>query len=465
MSLDVRPSDQPHSLPVEIPDEKVSSPEAPPSSSVPTASVPVRQRLFINRNFTLLWLGQTISIMGDYIFDATLLLWIVTSIGLHQSWAPLAASGIYIMVSLPVFIVGPLAGVFVDRFSKRLLMMRMDLLRAGLILVLLLTALSGRLPVSWQLGSIYAIVLLASACAQFFSPARLVLIGDIVPEPARPRATGMLQVIVSLATFFGPILAVVLYNTVGVYAALAFNACSFLASYLAIRLVKDGRQENQEQKTARAFWAEFGAGWTFCLRNKVLRTVVVALIVSLFGIGSVNVLVIFFVQQNLHEPAGYYSFLALALGIGTAVGAVGAGLGAQRLGLTRTLYLALLAMGVTFFIFSRVTSFPLAIIVIALLGFLLATFNVALMPLVLKVVPRELVGRVAAMVNVLQSLTLICSVSLVGYLESTVLAHFHQVFFGMTFGPVDTIFLGISILVLVAGLYMLVNLARETVEG
>lgn len=459
MSLEVDRSDRQNSF-----SEEALAGTLPVEETTLQATASKRSSLLVNRNFAWLWLGQTISVVGDYIFDATLLLWIVTNIGLHQSWAPLAVSGLLIMVSLPIFVVGPIAGVFVDRWSKRATMMRMDLMRAGLILALLLTALGGWMPAIWQLGLIYTVVLLASVCAQFFNPARLVLIGDIVPESERTRATGLLQVTVSLATFFGPVLAAILYSVVGISVALALNALSFFVSFLAIRAIKSTEQGEQEREAPQAFWAEFREGWAFCIHNKVLRTTTIALVVSLLGIGSVNALIVFFVEQNLHQPASYYSVLALALGIGTAVGAILASLGAQRLGLTRTLWLTLLGMAVTFFIFARLTNFLLALVVIFFLGLLIAAFNVALMPLVLKIVPRELVGRIAAMVNLLQSLTLMCSVFVAGVLDSTVLAHFHLSFLGIAFGPVDTIFTGVAGLVLIAGLYMLVNLAKGVPE-
>ncbi len=423
-----------------------------------------RRSLLVNRNFSLLWLGQTISIIGDYLFDATLMLWIATRIGLHQPWAPVAVSGVFIAACLPIFLVGPIAGVFVDRWPKRQTMMLMDLIRALLIGLLLLTALSGRLPIFWQLGIIYGVVLLASTCSQFFNPARLVLIGDIVAEPARAHATGLLQMAVSLATIFGPALAAVLFSTVGVSMALAFNALSFALSCVAIWAMRVHALGEPEAPARQAFWTEFREGWAVCIHNRALTTVIVTLFVSLLGIGSVNALSIFFVEQNLHTAGAYYSILAMALGIGTAAGAIGAGIGAQRLGLTRTLWLAMLGMSVIFFVFSRLTSFPLAVIMIFLLGLPISAFNVASVPLMLKIVPRELVGRVAAVVNPLQSLALMLSVFIAGTLESTVLTHFHVTLLGVTFGPVDTIFTGVAGLVLIAGLYAMTHLKAADVE-
>src|SRR5205085_2415498 len=99
------------------------------SSVTPTISTE-KPGLLINRNFALLWSGQIISIVGDFVFETTLILWIVTLIAQGQPWASLAVSGILLAASLPAFIIGPIAGVFVDRWDKRGTMLWVDALRA-----------------------------------------------------------------------------------------------------------------------------------------------------------------------------------------------------------------------------------------------------------------------------------------------------------------------------------------------
>ena len=94
------------------------------SSATPEISTE-RPGLLINRNFALLWSGQIISVVGDFVFETTLVLWIVTRIAQGQPWAPLAVSGLLLAASVPVFIIGPLAGVFVDRWDKRRTMLGM----------------------------------------------------------------------------------------------------------------------------------------------------------------------------------------------------------------------------------------------------------------------------------------------------------------------------------------------------
>jgi MFS family permease len=66
----------------------------------------------------LLWLGQSVSYLGDFVFDTTIVLWISTVIARSQSWAPAAVGGVLIAAAVPTLLLGPVAGVFVDRWNR-----------------------------------------------------------------------------------------------------------------------------------------------------------------------------------------------------------------------------------------------------------------------------------------------------------------------------------------------------------
>lgn len=96
--------------------------------------------VLINRNYARLWYGQAISTVGDYAFDTTLVLWVATVLGRGEPWAPVAVSGVMITAGAAVFVIGPLAGVFVDRWDRRRTMLGTEVVRG--ILVALLTVVS-----------------------------------------------------------------------------------------------------------------------------------------------------------------------------------------------------------------------------------------------------------------------------------------------------------------------------------
>jgi len=321
-------------------------------NSVSQASTrPLTSSLFINRNFALLWAGQSISVIGDFVFDTTLVLWIGTVVAKNQPWAPLAVSGVLLMASVPAFLVGPIAGVFVDRWDKRRIMLSADLLRT--IIVALLLLITGVIPFPFfspspliQLIAIYAVVALVSICAQLFNPAQIALIGDLVPEHQRTQATGLSHITGNLAYVCGPPIASLLFLAFGMRWAILINAGSFFVSFIALRFINVPKSiKSQEQKKENHFWQEFVAGIRFSLGNRVLSTLIMTGMLFMFAAGIINTLYYFFLAQNLHADPAFYGLLVSAPGVGGIVGAVIASKYVHRIGEARTLWLSSLLWG------------------------------------------------------------------------------------------------------------------------
>ncbi len=433
-------------------------PARPPHPSGPT-------RPFINRDFALLWGGQTISNLGDWLFNTTLVLWIATGLGHGQPWAPLAVSGVLVARFVPTILVGPLAGVFVDRWDKRRALLWADALRALLLLLLAPVAGLASLSVAWRLAAVYAVVVLATVCGQFFDPARLALVGDIVEEPARPRASSLEQVTGSLALVAGPALAAPLYVGLGARWAILADALSFAASFLLVlrmrapRLSPQGNGETDGAAVERGgLGGEFVAGLRLVAGHRVLRTIAVSGVLALLGFGCVNALDIFFATGTLHASTALYGLLDGALGLGLLGGAVLGGLLATRLGLTRVLWLSLVALGLLIMVYARLTLFGPALGVLFLLGIPNGTLNVVIGPLLLQATPRAFVGRVEAALMSLLSLASLASIIVAGLLDGTLLRGFHARVLGLAVGPIDTIFTGAGLLALAGGLYAARNL-------
>jgi len=91
--------------------------------------VPSVQRGLINRDYAKLWYGQAVSAVGDSVFATTLVLWVSQVLAGGRSWAPAAVSGILVAAAAAFALVGPVAGVFVDRWSRKSTMMRTEVRR------------------------------------------------------------------------------------------------------------------------------------------------------------------------------------------------------------------------------------------------------------------------------------------------------------------------------------------------
>ena len=412
--------------------------------------------LLINRNFALLFAGQAISILGDEIFGMTLIVWVTIQIVAGQAWAPLAISGIIIAGTVPIFLIGPLAGVFADRWNQRRTMLWMDVCRAGVIASLLILPLASTMAPLTKLLVIYGAMFLESACAQFFNPSRLSLLNNLVPEEKRAQATGTEQASQAIAAILGPPIAAPLLLSAGAQWAILLDVLTFVLSFLAIYAIKVPPVVEVPDTTGRSLQgvrAEFKQGLHFALGNRTLRTLVVALFLVTLGIGSFAPLSVFFVTQNLAISATYTGILLSFFGGGAVLGAILFGMFAQRIGIKRLFTTSIILAGATYVLLSRLDNFLFALPVALLLGVMQAALNVATFPIVFSETPKKLVGRVASVLNPIATLGSLISVSSAGYVAGVVLAQLHVQALGLTFKPVDTVLTISGFIVMVGGIF------------
>lgn len=426
----------------------------------------------INRNYTLLWTGRTISITGDYVFTVGLMIWIALVLGRGHAWAPLAVSGALLASTLPVVVAGPLAGVFVDRWNKRRTMLWSDALRAGLLAVLVVILSGGAvgaLPAGPLLAVVYGTLILVNGCDQFFRLSMVSLIPSIVPEREQPRALGMGQAAAALAMIVGPPIAAPLVLTFGIRWALIVNALTFLISYATVWAI-DPPPAPAPSSRAADFGRELRAGWHFVLGSRVLVTMMLASVTAMLGGAAINTLDVFFVTHNLHTPGSWYGLLDGVFGVGAVAGAVLAAAFAERLGLKRVLWSSLLLLGLLVMVYARLTSFAPAAVLLFCCGIPMAALQVGFGSLMIRVTPQHLVGRVSAIMDPLAVLAMLVGTVGSGYLDSVVLRGFHAHLFGAIFGPVDTIFTAAGALVLAGGIAAMAGFnarsgADETAES
>lgn len=412
------------------------------------ATVEQKQKVpfYISGNYAFLWGGQAISNLGDLIFDTTLTLWIATDLANGQSWAPLALGGAVLSTILPTLLVGPIAGVFVDRWDRKQTMIRMDMIRAVCIALLLLIVLplpflpSGHLSPAIQIAAVYFIIVLTTICSLFFAPARTSIIQHVVDEKEFEHASGLAMVTRNLSRIIGPSLAAPTLFVFGIQWALLINSASFLISAIAVKQVKVRMSEPTAKKdlSKTGFWHEFLEGWHFFHKSRILMVILIALSVVIIGDSAEQTLGVFFMLDNLHVPAYLYGFIGTVGGAGGILGAVCATFIVKRLGSIRAFWLGIVGFGVLLFLFSRMTLFVPTLVIIFLAGFPITATNVALSPMLLRTIPRDLLGRVDAVFSTSISLVSILAVSLISVLASIFQnAHIHLFIF--QFGPYDTI--------------------------
>lgn len=424
-------------------------------------------KAFLNRNFALLWWGQAVSSVGDYAWDTALVLWIASTLARNQSWAPIAVSGAIIAAAIPQILVGPVAGVFVDRWDKRRTMIIMTAIQTALAALLIIpvtgVAMLGvghpLLSPGWILGVVYFDILLLTSCAQFFLPAQLALIKDIVAPLKQDQAIEMTQAVQGLAVVLGPPIAAALVFGLGVQWALLLNALTFLLCFLAAVAIKAPPPASSlEPGEAGHFSREFAAGVSYVLHHTVLRTVLIAEILTWLGFGALQSLGYFFITENLHAPPSSYGWLGAVFGVGAIVGGGIVTAFGRKIGLVRILWVSLMTSGIFVAVMSHLTDFALALVAAFLFGVAATAILISAGPLAIDATEKAFVGRVTAVINPVGRLAAMVSVIFAGALVGTVLQGFHATFLGLEFNAVNIVFSGMGMLAVVGGIYTRIHL-------
>jgi MFS family permease len=263
-----------------------------------------------HRDFRVLWLGMTVSLLGDGIF------FIAVAWETYSLWnAPGALSIVGIAMTVPTVVFLLIGGVVSDRYDRRLVMIWADALRAAAVAVLAALVLMDALQF-WQLVVLVAVYGVGTA---FFTPAFEAIVPELVPSHDLPAANSLDQFMRPLALrLIGPVLggALVALST-GV--AFAVDAASFAASLLAVLAMR--RTERLRPELAVSTKTALKEGLRFVRRRVWLwGTLASAAITYLVFLGPAEVLLPYIVKNELHGSAGTLGLVLAAGGVG-AVGA------------------------------------------------------------------------------------------------------------------------------------------------
>lgn len=345
---------------------------------------------FLNRHFASLWLGQSVSQLGDALIEVTLPIWvgILTNDPTHV--ALVAATEV-----LPTLFLGPCAGACADRWNPRITMIVCDLLRAILIGSLLLV------PPSIRLGSLYVVSFAMAAVSSFFSPAKSVTIRLLLEEEEIVRAQALSRATQSIALILGPVLGSVLLLFFGPTVGLLADALSFgigAAALLVMRL--DYHPEHPPHASLsfawRTLWIDIKDGLRFTLRDRVLAILIVTnSITTLVGHLWYSVDV-FFVQSSLHVPKESVGLFWTVSGAGGLLGSLLVLLLLKRLRSETVLLTGLFLRGAGLIWYAMMTSPAWALPAAFLAGLGDDFMLVALLSLMMQRTKPEVLGRVMA---------------------------------------------------------------------
>jgi DHA3 family macrolide efflux protein-like MFS transporter len=354
--------------------------------TAPAVAVPAPSMfaVFRKRDFSLLWTAQLVSTIGSSLTDlaAGILVFRITGSALSVGLMLMATA-------VPSLIVGLVAGVFVDRFDRKKILMASDLIRAALV---------ASIPffIGINVALLYVIVLINSAVKQFFDPANDSVLPDIASDEELAAANSFLSISSFGSTAIGFAAAGLLAASFDIEWAFWIDSLTFLFSASCVLFVRIRPTVTEERSTVGVVIANLREGIGYLAGSSLLRTLFLVGAPVFFSFGLWNVLLLPFATRALHATTFEYGLQEGLTSVGFVVGSLLMARYGDRLREGTWMVGSFLAMGIIGVLYGTSTNVLFAIAMVMLSGFFNSPSSIARRLILQRNVPREMRGRVFA---------------------------------------------------------------------
>lgn len=374
--------------------------------------------LLRQRNFALLWFAGLISLIGDWMLMIGLPIYVY--ILTHSA---LATSLMFIAGILPQIALGSVAGVFVDRWDRKRVMMITNVLLALCLLPLLLFH---SVSLLWV---VYIVAFLESLISQFFTPAESALLPRLVNEEQLASANSVSSLNGNLARLIGPPLGGIVAGLLGLNGIALLDAASFVIAAVLIVLITVNAQPVKKQVSEiatvkanpwRKVWREWLEGLRLVKQERNVAAMFTLIAITSLGEGVFSVLFIVYVSKILHGGALQLGWLQGAQAVGGLIGGLLIGFVVKKVSLPHLIGFGAIAFGfIDLLIFNYPTFFPGIVIGLALfvlVGIPGVGFSTGVTTLLQISVEDEYRGRIFGAMGAISALLMLLGTTLAGFL-------------------------------------------------
>jgi MFS family permease len=349
-----------------------------------------------NRDFLALFLSQLISKVGDNFA-------VVASLVLINELA--ARSGLAVVVIATAMTVPQLfalaSGVFVDRFSRKTVMVLTDLLRAGFVLLALLVNEAGDLYI------LYLTAFVINGLGAMFVPARNASIPNLVPEEHLLTANALIQATELVSLIAGASLATLVIGLTSTSTAFVVDSVTFVISALFLVMARIPRGSVSLAASApgsefRKFWQSFSEGVRYIGSNRHLLQLMAITTMATLGLSATVLMAAAFFKQLLGISAEYLGLLQATEGLGMAAGALLISAYATWARSRQIVSVTMIVLGGGILVFAMAPVYWLVLIGALVVGLCVVSARTTLAAMTQALVPDSQRGRVeSAMVTVI----------------------------------------------------------------
>ncbi len=273
-------------------------------------------KLLRNRNFVLLWLAQIISTVGTILYNVGVMVTVFDRTG-----SALQTTGVVVAMTLPSFLLGPIAGVLVDRYPRKWMMVAMDLIRAILVGLLLVFISNGQVSI-W---GIYAVVAGLAAAGTFYNPAKLAIVPSLMFSSDLVQANSLIRSTNQATTAFGYAVGGTLILRFGFQSLVTINLISFISAALlvAVMTVPKRIAPKQDIEKRISVLQAMVDGLTYLRGHSLARSLVILEILEHWPHALwTATLMLAFTQQALRSSTEAWGFQVSAYYVGELTSAI-----------------------------------------------------------------------------------------------------------------------------------------------
>ena len=382
--------------------DNADAPAGPGPDETPAAPKPSTFSVFRKRDFRLLWSAQLVSTIGTALTD------LAAGILIFRETGSVAAVGLmFVATAVPTLLVGMIAGVFVDRFDRRKIMVIADLMRAVIVF-------SIPFLIHVNVVLLYIAVALVSTISQFFNPANDAVLPEVATDEELTAANSWIMISSFGSTSIGFALSGLLATAFSIDWAFILDGFTFLFSAALLVRVRVGKIEAEGDTSVGVVVANLKEGVATLVGSPVLRSLLATGVPVYFSFGLWNVLLLPFAVDALKATTFEYGLQEGFTSVGFVVGSLMMAKWADRFREGSWIVIATVAMGIAGILYGLSTSIAVAIVLVSISGFFNAPSSIARRVLLQRATPRELRGRVFSAFAVARDVTFLIGIALAG---------------------------------------------------
>lgn len=270
-------------------------------------------KLIFKRNPLLVLLGGLVSGLGSMMMSFALSLYVLDITGSGAKFASVLA-----MSLVPRLILGPFAGILSDRISRKKTMVALDIISGSVTLIFAFAFMKNTIT---SLIPIYIFVFILTSISIFFEPSSTAIIPDVIEKKDLPKYNSTVQFFFTFVRIFSPVIAGLLYSTVGIYILVIINGVSFLMSAISEIFIKIEKESLEKVNKDSTFIKSFMDGIKFIKGTyAIMLLMLFALIGNLAYAPIISVGFNYILRQDLRVSEVLYGSAQSIIMIGAIAG-------------------------------------------------------------------------------------------------------------------------------------------------